>query len=147
MSNELKQEPVDAEERPGDAHTDETQQVNEAIAREKHAARRLESRPSIDHLIDAVAKAPDGSLMFLPQVGQKVVVERVSTLTKNNPWLDTRVWIVNRIDTATGRVDLWCDDLKQNGICNYIAGAAAGYRFKLAPTKGPIFARKHKDTK
>lgn len=122
----------------------EAQHLNEALALEKREARRIESRPNIDHLADAVVEV-DGKLKFLAQVGQKVVVERVSTVTKMRPWLDTRVWIVNRVDPETGRVDLWCDDLMQNGICNFIVGTQAGYRFKLVPAKGPVFARKHDD--
>lgn len=120
----------------------ETQHLNEALALEKREARRIESRPNIDHLVDAVV-VKDGKFTFLPQVGQKVVVERVSTVTKTRPWLDTRVWVVNRINAETGRVDLWCEDLNQNGICNFIIGTQVGYRFKLVPKKGPVFARKH----
>lgn len=126
-----------------DSPVDEAQQINEALTSEKREARRLESRPSIDHLVDAVVRSNDGKLTFVPIVGQKVVVERVSTVTKNRPWLDTRVWVVNRVNAETGRVDLWCEDLNQNGVCNFITGTNVGYRFKLVPAKGPVFARKH----
>lgn len=128
---------TDQDERP----VNETQHLNEVAALEQREAKRLASRPYIDHLIDAVVEV-EGKLTFLPKVGDKLVIERVSTVTKNRPWLDTRVWVVNRIDAQTGRLDLWCDELNQNGVSNFIAGTQAGCRFKLVPKKGPIFARK-----
>jgi len=121
---------------------DEAQHLNEAAALEQREAKRLASRPVIDHLADAVVAGPDGRLTFLPKVGDRVVIERVSTLTKSKQWLDTRVWVVNGVDPKSGRVDLWCDDLNQNGVTNFIVATQAGGRFKLVPQKGPIFARK-----
>jgi len=138
MWSEPKEQVADDQD---ESPVEETQHLNEVQALEKREARRLESRPSIDHLADA-AVMKDGKLTFIPEVGHKVVVERVSTVTKMHPWLDTRVWVVNRINAETGRVDLWCEDLMQNGICNFITGTEVGYRFKLVPLKGPIFARK-----
>lgn len=122
---------------------DGVQRLNEVQTLEKREARRLESRPNIDHLADAVVLT-DGVLTFIPKVGEKVVVERVSTVTKTRPWLDTRVWVVNGIDYGSGKVNLWCEELDQNGACNFITGTQSGYRFKLVPTKGSVFARAEK---
>jgi hypothetical protein len=125
------------------------QRFNELLAREGREKKRLDTRPDLGHLADAVAESVDSlgnkKVTFLAKVGDRVVVERHSSLFKTHPWIDTRVWCVNRINAETGRLDLWCDDLWQNASCNYIEDRKIGYRFKLVPLKGSIFKRKKRE--
>ena len=85
------------------------------------------NKPDISRLPDALVC---GKPVFGP--GDKIVVERYATVLTGCPYLDTRTYKVLSVDTATGKVVLWDEALNQYGTTNYIAGARAGYVFKMA---------------
>jgi hypothetical protein len=112
--------------------------ITEVMANEAREASRLASRPNIDGLPDAVVKNEDGSYLFLAAPGEKLVVERFATVLKTRPWLDTKVYVVESIDSATGNVALFDPELHRFAGTNYIEGLKNGYRFKLPTAKTRI---------
>lgn len=95
-------------------------------------------RPDITHLEMAV----DDKGNFIPQVGDKVVIERCCSLLPSRCWLDTCLYIVKDIDYDNGDLKLWNEDEKQHALCNYIDGTLAGYSFRLPPEKGHFSTKK-----
>ena len=112
---------------------------------EQKEALRATLKPNIDHLVDAVVLLEDGTRVFVPEVREKLVIERRSTLSKQRPWLDTRVWMVNSINNETGEITLWDPDLMQHAKANFKADN--GYRFKLMPVRGSVFKRRKRELK
>ena len=106
-------------------------------------AHRLATRPAIDDLVDAVVKDELGRMVLLARPGEKLIVERFATILPGRPWLDTKTYTVQSVDEATGRVNLWDDDLQRYAFTDYVAGVKAGYRFKL-PVKGRKISSKRK---
>lgn len=100
------------------------------------------SRPDISHLEMAVEVTEDGTVTFLPKVGEKVVIERIASIIPGGPWLDTQLYTVKEIDTETGNLSLWRDELGGFAASNYIEGLLMGYSFRLPPRRGPIVKRK-----
>lgn len=109
---------------------------------EAHEKARLANRPMIDHLPDAVEKDELGRLVLSAKPGEKLIVERWATLLKGRPWLDTKTYTIISIDEASGKVQLWDDDLQRNAFTNYITGTTAGFRFKLQTRKGMQIGKK-----
>lgn len=103
-------------------------------ARERH---RLETRPNIDHLPDAVVKDEHGNMVFLARPGDKIVIERYATVLEGRPWLDTKTYTVYTIDGANGNLMLIDEELQRQAMSNYITGTQYGYRFKLPTAKMP----------
>lgn len=129
----------------------ETEQQDEAIegdvdgslTPEQREAKRLARKPYIDHLDDGVADV-NGERVPLFNVGDRIVVERRISFLTNHPWLDTRVYVVKIIDDETGAVHC-TDEEMQHYAC--VSFKSEHQRIKLAPKKGPIFARKKKEEK
>lgn len=117
---------------------DSARTITEVMANEAREASRLASRPNIDNLPDAVVKEEDGSYVFLAAPGEKLVVERFATVLSTRPWLDTKIYVVESIDSATGNVSLFDPELHRFAGTNYIEGLKNGYRFKLPTTKTRI---------
>lgn len=100
------------------------------------------NRPAIDHLPDAVVRNEAGELVLLARPGEKLVIERFATVLTHRPWLDTRTYTIVAIDSATGRVDLWDEDLHRCSSTNYVTALGLGYRMKLATKATEIGKRK-----
>lgn len=96
------------------------------------------NKPDISHLLFAV----DDRGNFIPQVDDKVVIERCCSLLPSNMWLDTCLYSVRDIDYDNGNLKLWNEDEKQYALCNYIDGVIAGYVFKLPPLVGNFSTKK-----
>jgi hypothetical protein len=104
---------------------------------------RPELRPNIDHLVDAVVFLDDGTPVFVPEVGEKVIIEKYASLLVGRPWLNTRLYEVHEIDNDSGRLKLWDVENEQWCFSNFIeAPRDHGYRFKLPTRSGKI--PKHK---
>jgi len=116
--------------------------ITDVMANAERTARLAANRPNIDSLPDAVVRDEDGELVFLAAPGEKVVIERFASVLPTKPWLDTKIYVVDRIDSVSGDVGLWDQELHRAAGTNYIKGLAAGYRFKLASKSTRIEGRK-----
>lgn len=94
-----------------------------------------QNKPAIDHLPDAIVRNEMGMLVLLVKPGEKLVIERCASILASRPWLDTKTYVVQTIDEATGHVSLWDEDLHRFAGTNYVSGLKAGYRFKMATSK------------
>ena len=136
---------VAAEDIPRDS---EFAEISDLIKIEEERAKDPKSKPDIDNLSDAVVFLEDGTPVFVPEVGEKVIIERYTSLLPGRPWLDTRVYVVREIDEDTGRLSLWDEDSKYWATSNFIDGLKNGYRFKLTPDVGRgISKKRHRRTK
>lgn len=88
-------------------------------------------RPVIDHLMDAIMTTEDGLVLFLPEPGERVLIERYASCLKGNPWHDTREFIVVKINDETGDVLLWDPENTQQASTNYMTAPGLGHRFKI----------------
>ena len=126
------QEPVEKEtELTGDEH----------LSHEQRFARWQAKRPNIDHLPTGIAVDPsDGSCVPLFDVGDRIVVDRRTTLLRGTPWLETIVGKVRSIDDDSGLVTMWDEEGDaRNPPCKYVNFKDALHIFKLAPAKGDPF--------
>lgn len=101
-----------------------------SLTPEQREQKRLARKPNIDHLVDGTVTMDNGELLPLFDVGDTIVAERHISLMPGHPWLDTRVYVVNRIDDETGAIH--CTDPE------YHHYACIGYkspftRIKLCP--------------
>lgn len=112
------------------------------ISREVAASTKAVNKPMIDHLPDAVSKDEMGLPTLLAKPGDKIVIERVASVLNNKPWLDTKTYVIESIDSGTGHLKLWDEDLGRSATSNFIKGLAAGYRFKLPNLKGLSIGKK-----
>lgn len=103
---------------------------------------KVGNKPMIDHLPDAVEKDEMGMLTLLAVPGEKIIIERLATILKGKPWLDTKTYTIETIDAATGDLSLWDDDLGRSAMSNFIQGTKLGYRFKLPAGRVGIGHRK-----
>ena len=88
---------------PPTTDADEDRERESAMLNPAEAeARRLGKRPSLEHLEAGTIADGDGTVYPLFEPGQRIVAERCSSILSNHPWLDTRVYRVNRIDDDTG---------------------------------------------
>lgn len=92
-------------------------------------------QPCIDDLDDAlVIDSSTGSVGLLLSEGDKIVIERLASCLPGRPWLDTKTYLIRRVDRTTGDLDLLDLDLEQSAGSNFVSGHALGYRFKRAST-------------
>ena len=123
---------------------------DEHLSQEQRFARWQAKRPNIDHLPEGVIQTfsePDPEtglkqLILLPafDVGDRIVVDRRTTLLRNTPWLETIVGKVRSIDDDTGLVTVWDEDGDaRNPPCRYVNFKDEYHIFKLAPAKGNPF--------
>jgi hypothetical protein len=89
------------------------------------------SAPTIDNLQDAVIFDTDGTVVFIPEVGQRVIIERWFKSDGEHYWLDTETYKIIDIDYDTGDLKLHNESLRQAAKSNYINGVKHGYRFKM----------------
>lgn len=106
-------------------------ELTQIVVRE---SKRLASRPDIDHLDDAIAFNGQ-SPMFLQQPGNRVIIERFSSCLSGSPWLDTRSYIVVRVNQTSGDLKLLDEEMRHHASSNFIEGTKLGYRFKI-PGRG-----------
>lgn len=111
------------------------------ISNEARFERWQARRPNIDHLASGVHVDPgDGSVVPLFDVGDRIVVDRRTTLLRGTPWLETIVGKVRSIDDDTGLVTVWDEDSDpRNPPCRYTNFKDALHIFKLAPARGNPF--------
>lgn len=107
------------------------------------AKKRIESKPNIDMLEDAVITVDD-KLKFLPKRGEYVVIERRCTLLSNKPWLDTKKYLVITVNQETGRLELIDEEYQHDVLCNFITGTKENFKFKIPPKKGAFKKRRSK---
>lgn len=119
------------------AQPSEHDEIREAIAAEM-SRRESVKKPNIDRLVDAVVHLEDGTPVFVPDIGEKVIIERHSNILPGWGWLDTRVYIVRFIDHDTGHLRLWDPEAQHFALSNFIEGPKRGYRFKLPPVNGRL---------
>lgn len=91
-------------------------------------AEREARKPDISRLPDAIG--PDGKPLF--RVGEKIVIERRAGVLAGNPYLDTRTYLVVRINDDNGNLELFDESTASSSLSNYIVGPKRGYVFKLA---------------
>lgn len=96
------------------------------------------AKPDISAMPDAIG--PDGKPMFV--AGDKIVIERHTSLLAGNPYVDTRTFRVNRIDMVNGRIELFDESLPQHATDNWITGLAIGNVYKFV--KGPVVIKSRK---
>lgn len=101
-------------------------------------AEREARKPDISRLPNALDE--NGFPRF--RVGEKIIVERRSVVLQGSPYLDTKTYLVMGIDTESGKLDLFDDNLAQSALSNYIDGPKRGFVFKLA--KGNAVSTKRK---
>jgi len=111
-------------------------EVDEITRAQRLEYKKTSSKPLIDHLEDAVTKDEFGNLVFNAKVGDKIVIERFATVLSHRPWLDTKTYIIQGVDSVTGNLQLMDYDLGQTALSNYITGLQHGYRFKIPNAKG-----------
>lgn len=116
--------------------TDNLETLDDLAAAEAKEQARTAAKPLIDHLPDAVTKDDFGNLVLNAKTGDKIVIERVATVLSHRPWLDTKTYVIESVDSVTGHMTLMDPDLNQCAMSNYISGLKAGYRFKLPSAKG-----------
>ena len=107
-------------------------------------AARLASRPSIDHLPDAVARDELGQWQLLARPGEKVIIERFYVNLAGAPWRDTKTFEVDHIDGATGKVTLHDPEMLRQVMYNIGEAMRYGFRFKLPYAKMPNLTGKKK---
>jgi len=118
--------------------------VNEPVKRDEEDVIELapSAKPDISHLEDAIWS--DGEqTVFIPQPGDRVVIERPSTLSPGNHWLDTKIYVVQDINDDTGVLKLWDPELLQFAMSNFLTGPALGLVFKV-PVDGSTLGMKRK---
>jgi hypothetical protein len=96
---------------------------------------RLASRPNIDHLPDAVVKDEMGMWLLLAKPGEKIIIERFSSIFPGRPWMDTKVYTVHSVETVSGNIYLHDDDLQRITTTNIEQALKYGHRFKLPTVK------------
>ena len=111
-------------------------EVDEITRAELDARKSAESKPLIDHLPDAISKDEMGFPVLLAGPGERIIIERTASILEGRPWLDTKTYTIESIDTASGRLHLWDDDLQRYAGTNFVEGLKVGYRFKLPTRKG-----------
>lgn len=114
---------------------------NELLTQNERERRRLERKPSIDHLKPGTAIV-DGEVLPLFNVGDRIVVERSISFRLDHPWLDTRVYKVISIDDDSGVVRCFDDELMHNA---YVGFKDPHSIVKLYPAKGnPLVGKKRR---
>lgn len=104
-----------------------------AMSPEQRLSKRLEKRPSTDHLQAGTAFGPDGARLALFDIGSRIVVER----HQDGSWLDTRTYRVKDIDDETG-VCRCIDELADHNA--FVGFKSPQQWFFLAPERGDPFS-------
>lgn len=116
----------------------EDDDINDALStlsNEQKEQRRLSRKPSIDHLQDATVMH-EGACIPLFNVGDKIVAERKCMFLKDEPWLDTNIYVVKSINDAKGYAACYNEETQQNVIIGFNHPST---RVKLCPKKGNPF--------
>jgi len=104
-----------------DVDSDEEEDIEESqLTPEQAEARRLECKPSLEHLERATTRHLSETIALF-DVNKRIIVERRSTLaagvlkenwdaSKDIPWLDTRVYVTRKVDNETGDVIAWDEE-------------------------------------
>jgi len=130
--------PPEPEEEPTvDAEVEDEPNEDGSLTPEQREQKRLARKPNIDHLPDGTVMLDDGSILPLFDVGDRIVVERLASCLIGLPWLDTRVYLVQRINDDTGQVDCIDPEFHHYACVGF---KSPHQRFKLAPKKGNPFA-------
>ncbi len=106
------------------------------------AKERLDKRPDISSLEDALERRSDGRLVPRFGPGEKIVIERRSSVLEGNPWLDTQTYVVREIEPDSGVLRLWNPNLHQQALSNFVTGTEIGCVFKLASIRGGSIGKK-----
>lgn len=127
---------------------DEVDEVKDLLKHEEEHAKDPCKKPAIDHLDDAVVFLSDGTPVFVPEIGERVIIERYTSLLPGRPWLDTKLYLIRDVDQETGHLSLWDEETQHWVVSNFADGLQSGYRFKLPPDHGRgIPKKKHRRTK
>jgi hypothetical protein len=113
-----------------------------AAAASAREAARLAARPNIDHLPDAIARDEMGVWQLLARPGEKVIIERFSSILQGAPWMDTKTFVVDSIDGATGNIYLHDIELCRQSMTNIPIALKYGHRFKLPTTSTPNLGKR-----
>jgi len=105
---------------------------------------RVARRPNVDHL-DLATSGAKFARVALFDVGQRVVVERMSTLMGGNElrWLDTKVYHVKSLDREIGAVKATEEDTDHWSNLNFMSEKQV---FRIAPPwpKNPFVDKRRK---
>lgn len=114
---------------------------DEMLSHEVRFARWQARRPVIDHLKSGTVVDPkDGSVWPLFNEGDRIVVDRRTTLLRGIPWLETIVGKVRSINDDTGLVTMWDEDSDpRNPPVRYVNFRDPFHDFRLAPPTGNPF--------
>ena len=113
---------------PREELTDSWSETLSEEARAQLAAPTVANKPDISRLPDAFL---NGRPSFTE--GDKIVIERHVSFLANRPYLDTKTYRVRSINTETGNLWLWDEQLQQSASDNFKAGLSTGTRvYKLA---------------
>jgi len=123
---------------------DDSDDIDSFLELSEKDQKRIESKPNIDDLEDAVIENPNGSYHFVPSVGTQVVIDRTSVMLPGNPWLDTRIYKVIDVNQTTGDLKLYNEDLRQYALSNFIVGKKNGFSFKIPAKKGIAGVKKRR---
>lgn len=115
-----------------------------SLTPEQKEQKRVAGKQDISHLEPGVQREPRGMSDYdLPrplfEVGSRVVGERYSSSLAGNPWLDTRVYVVKKIDDVTGDVTCLDEELRHSAFLNYKRPDHCV--IKLAPKRGNPFRK------
>ena len=102
--------------------------ISPEMTAELFGERKPVNKPDISRLRDALG--PDGFPVF--RAGDKIVIERYTSVLAGNPYLDTRTYRVLEIDSVTGNLKLFDDSLQQFAGDNWKVGPKRGNVYKLA---------------
>ena len=130
---------LDYREKPISDEADECGEDPEtsSLTPEQREQRRLSRKPRIDHLMDGTAVLPDGTILPLFDVGDRIVAERHISFLTGTPWLDTRVYVVRSIDDEKGAVHCMDEEMQHYACVGFKTPTT---RIKLANKKGNPFA-------
>lgn len=85
-------------------------------------------KPDISHLPDAVVVA-DGVPTMTATAGDRIIIDYSGL--KYGAWMDTRCWVIKRVDQETGYVSLY-DPIREQGSCtNWRQAASKGLLIKI----------------
>jgi len=95
-------------------------------------AKVAKEKPDISYLHDAVVFLDDGTPVFVPEVGDHVVIER-PRLGSMTEWFDTRMYCVKEVNEENGNLSLFDTECDCWAGSNYLTGSSKGLLFKIPP--------------
>lgn len=121
-----------------DVEREEAVIIAESMQAAKREARRMEQKPDLTKLADAIVYLEDGTPVFVPDVGEHVIIEKFATvlLKEGQPvsdakWLETKQYQVKSIDHDLGTMKLYDEEKCEYSMSNFVTGPSHGYKFKL----------------